>query len=139
MKYQKGFSLIELMITLVIIGIIAGFAVPSYQNNIIQSARKTDGMPILQDIMNAQLSFFANDFTYTTDLTDLNYTDPIITESGRYSIKASQCVSDPDLTSCVLLTATGIGPQAIDGSLTLDTIGNKFHIRTDGTIEGWLD
>ncbi len=38
-NYLGGFSLIELLVTLTIIGIIAGFALPAYQNQVVRTIR----------------------------------------------------------------------------------------------------
>jgi type IV pilus assembly protein PilE len=122
---QKGFNLIELMIVLVIIGILAGVAIPAYQDNVMRSSRG-DGMTILLDIMRAQENFFANEFTYTTDLTDLNYNASQSSASGKYIITAGTCGGDP-LTQCVSLTATAQQGQTTDGNLTLDSRGNRTH------------
>ncbi len=135
MRKKQGFTLIELMITVTIIGIITSIAIPSYYSNVISSARRAEGMPALLDIMRAQENFYANNFTYTSDLTDLNYSDPSITDSDRYSISASICGAGIALTSCILLRATGINAQAGDGFLELDSIGNRNH---NGGTDGWL-
>ena len=122
---QKGFNLIELMIVLVIIGILASVAIPAYQDNVMRSSRG-DGMTALLDIMRAQENFFANEFTYTTNLTNLNYDASQKSASGKYAITASACGSDP-LTECIRLTATARLGQGADGNLTLDSRGNRTH------------
>jgi type IV pilus assembly protein PilE len=48
---QQGFTLIELMITVVIMGIVASIAYPSYQNNVMQS-RRADAKGALLDLAN---------------------------------------------------------------------------------------
>ncbi|MGR6873380.1 type IV pilin protein [Pseudomonas sp. HK3] len=122
---QQGFNLIELMVTLVIIGILASVAVPAYRDNVIRASRG-DGMTALQSIMNAQENFFINELTYTTDLTQLNLTAAQVSPSGKYIITASACGARP-LTECVRLTATGQNAQAADGILTHDSQGVNTH------------
>ena len=124
---QKGFSLIELMIVVTIIGILASIGLPAYQGNVMRSSRG-DGMTALLDVMRAQENFFANEFTYTSDLSNLNYN----ASSGKYKITASACGSDP-LTQCIKLTATAQEGQAADGNLTLDSRGNRTH----GSKQSW--
>jgi len=126
MKNQQGFSLIELIVVVAIIGIIASIAIPSYQNNVQKSAR-SEGMSETLDLMRAQENFFANNYNYTTNLTELNFNDPHVTANGRYEITAGACTGGLDLTQCILLTATAIGGQVEDGDLTLDSQGNRTH------------
>lgn len=132
MKHQKGFNLIELMVVVAIIGIIATIAVPSYNKSVAKSARG-EGMSEILDIMRSQENFFANNFTYTTDLSNLNYTTPYTTSSGRYTVTAAACAGLA-LTQCVNLTATAIGGQVVDGNLTLDSQGNRTH----GSNASWI-
>lgn len=128
---NRGFSLIELMIVVTIIGILASVGIPAYQNNVMKSSRG-EGMTSLLEAMRAQENFFANEFTYTTDLRELNYDANQSSSSGKYIITASACGSDP-LTQCVRLTATGQLGQAADGTLTLDSRGNRTH----GSSNSW--
>ncbi|MFY0700777.1 MAG: prepilin-type N-terminal cleavage/methylation domain-containing protein [Bermanella sp.] len=131
MKF-KGFSLIELMVVVTIIGILASIGYPAYQDNVIRASRG-DGMAALLDIMRAQENFFANEFTYTEDLSDLNYDASHKTASGKYVITASECASDIPLTQCIRLIATAQAGQAQDGNLTFDSQGNKTH----GSKNSW--
>ena len=133
MQNQQGFSLIELVVVVAIIGLIASIAVPSYQDNVRKSAR-SEGMSETLDIMRAQENFFANNYNYTTNLTELNFSDPHVTTNGRYRITAGTCTGGLELTQCVLLTATAIGAQPDDGNLTLDSQGNRTH----GSETSWL-
>ena len=136
MKKQSGFTLVELMIVLVIIGIMASFAVPSYKNYIMRSIR-SEGMTAMLDLMRAQEDFFANNYRYTTTLSQLNYSIAVVTSSGGYSITARKCKdsdgADEDITDCVELIGDATGGQAEDGDLILNSRGER---KRDGDT-GW--
>lgn len=129
---QKGFSLIELMITVAIVGILAGIAYPSYQNYVLRTGR-ADGQAKLMEIMQAQERFYSQNQTYTANLGlgGLAYgvaADAAVpSNEGRYTITAQACTSST-IAQCVLLTAARAGAQTNDttcGSLTVDSRGTK--------------
>lgn len=126
-RTEKGFTLIELMITVAIIAIIAAIAYPSYLNQV-RDSRRSDGESALMEMMSAQERYYTDNSAYTTDLTNVGYaaSSDVATEGGWYKIKATSCGAG--INSCVQLTATGQNDQANDSGctpLTLDSRGTK--------------
>src|SRR5277367_3504163 len=58
-RLQKGFTLIELMIVIAIIGILAAIAIPAYQNYVIRS-QVTEGLSLADSWKTAVGEFFAS-------------------------------------------------------------------------------
>lgn len=69
---SKGFTIIELMIVVVIVGVLAAIALPAYQDYA-QRARRADAKTGLLELQMAMEKWRANNPTYTTDMTDLGY------------------------------------------------------------------
>lgn len=65
--HQHGFSLLELMTAVVIIGILAAIALPSYSNYVLRSNR-TVGKTILMQIAGQQENFFVDRKRYAAAL-----------------------------------------------------------------------
>jgi type IV pilus assembly protein PilA len=64
---QKGFTLIELMIVVAIIGILAAIAIPAYQDYTIR-AQVTEGMNLAGGVKTAVAEYYANYGTWPTAL-----------------------------------------------------------------------
>ena len=62
-KSQSGFSLIELLIVLVIIGILAGIAIPRYMSSTVK-AKQTEAKELLHQIYLMERSFYQNNDHY---------------------------------------------------------------------------
>ncbi|ARU89811.1 type IV pilin protein [Pseudomonas sp. M30-35] len=129
---QKGFTLMELMIVVAIIGILAAIAYPSYQDYVLRSGR-SDGQAWLMRIMQAQERFYSQNQTYTTNLgagglaMGVAANAAVISEDQRYSITAAAC-ANVTIANCVMLSAAPQGAQARDnecGTLTLNSRGTK--------------
>jgi len=81
-QIQKGFTLIELMIVVAIIGILAAIAIPAYQDYTIR-AQVTEGLNLASAVKAGVSESFANTGSWPLDLTTAggnNGTPP----SGKY-------------------------------------------------------
>lgn len=122
MKLNKGFTLIELMIAVIIIGILASIVYPSYVEYVVKSAR-SEGVAAVMRVANLQEQYYLDNRTYTTDMTKLGLlASPFITENGHYSVTSSGKAS-------VTVTATAKGIQASRdaacATITLTSAGVK--------------
>lgn len=122
---NKGFTLVELMIVVLIVGILAGVALPSYQNSMLKG-RRSDAMSALLDAANRQEQLMLDRSTYTADMTDLGFSaDPFISEENHYTIDAVACGTGT-IANCYVLTASprAGSPQAKDAYCTSFTLGS---------------
>ena len=72
MKRQKGFSLIELMVVVVIIGILATVGVPQYQK-FQMKAKRSEAKSLLGGMYTSQKAFFAEWTQYYADFNAVGY------------------------------------------------------------------
>ena len=115
-----GFTLIELMVVVAIVGILASIAIPSYQSYVTKGNRAAAQQYMLK-IASREEQYIQDARAYT-DITGLGLTAPAET-SGKYTFTAvtNNAATPPSYT----ITATAIGGQVSDGDLTLDSTGAK--------------
>ena len=120
----QGFTLMELMVVVAIIGIMAGIGLPQYNNRVV-AAKRSDAMQMLTRVMASQERYFANEITYTADLTDLGFASAASIDSSESIYKVTATACGGGIGQCVLLTAVPQAGQASDGNLTLNSRGAK--------------
>jgi len=133
----KGFTLIELMVTVVIIGILASIAFPAYQNSVRQ-ARRADAQGVLMQLNNTMERVFTQSNTYTiATLCTAPATPagcifpneaPLDGATKFYDLSISAVTANT-----FTLLATPKNGQAGDGNLTLNSTGAK----TWGALNSW--
>ena len=138
MRYQvgKGFTLIELMITVAIIAILAAIAIPAY-NAQVQKTRRADGIAMLMQIAQQQERYFSKNFSYATSVTDLGYSaTPTASDEGYYNVSTSSaaCVSGT-VNSCFVISAVAVGAQLDDTSCRTFKM-NELGSRTSDDSSG---
>lgn len=79
-KTQQGFTLIELMIVVAIIGILAAIAIPAYQDYTVR-AQVTEGLNLASDLKAAVAETYANDGVWPVDNAAVGIVDA---KQGKY-------------------------------------------------------
>jgi type IV pilus assembly protein PilA len=105
---QKGFTLIELMIVVAIIGILAAIAIPAYQDYTVRS-QVTEGMNLASAVETGAAEYFANTGSFPTTLSAAGISS---SPAGKY-----------------------VQAIALNGSITI-TYGNQVNSVVNGQTLG---
>lgn len=111
-KAQAGFTLIELMIVVAIIGILAAVALPAYQDYTVKA--KASEMTSISSTARTALALAFNEGTLssTTDNTSLGLPLPAVI-TGKY-VASVTAVGVDNLTGTVTVVSQGYGDATID-------------------------
>ena len=121
MKQEKGITLIELMVVVLIVAVLAGIAIPAY-TGYLQRARRADAKTALEQVRASQEMWRAEKGIYSSNETELKNTmgAPKISISAYYTW-AFTATGDKAWKA----QATALGSQTTDGNLTIDQDGTK--------------
>jgi type IV pilus assembly protein PilE len=126
-----GFSLIELMVTVVIISVLVAIAIPTYIDKV-RKSRRTEAKTVLLDLAGREERFYNTNNTYSVLPSDLGYgaiaaAFPMTVGSGYYTVSVALVAGPPagytitaapvagndqaKDTHCQLFTLTSTGVQ----------------------------
>ena len=146
MRRATGFTLMELIITLIIIAVLAAIAFPSY-TSYLQRGRRSEAQQLMVSIANRETQYLLDSRMYTNVIgaTGLNANTErfTCTPSGApttcanlyYSVTVA--VDNAATPPTYTVTATALGSQAADGNLTLTHAGTKERKVGAGPDLGW--
>ena len=141
-KLTAGFTLIEMMIVVAILGIISAIALPSY-TEYVQRGKRSDAKVELLRMAQLQESYFVQNLSYASTTAQLGFTGIVESEQMEYTIELDVPAGcdGTSANSCAsfTLTAEGNGAQATDkcGDFTLTNTGLKGSGGTETVARCW--
>lgn len=118
-----GFSLIELMVAIAIVGILVAIAFPSYSAHIVKKNRSL-AQTHLMDIVQREQQYLLDKRSYASTLSDLTISTPT-TVSSLYDINIAVAGGPPPSFTVTATPITGT-TQSSDGVLSINSSGTKL-------------
>jgi type IV pilus assembly protein PilE len=132
---QRGFTLIELMIAVVVIGILSAIAIPNYRSYV-QKAERGAAKAVMLNIAQTEERYYTNNGTYlaiaalpTAAPSGWQNYSGSSTTSVKYNITVAAGTIASSTTTLIsdayTITAAPVATDALCGTLKLDSTGAK--------------
>ncbi|WP_417595615.1 type IV pilin protein [Oceanospirillum sp.] len=128
---KQGFTLLELLIVLAIVGILAAVAYPSYKNYAFES-RRVDAYSSILRIQLAEERWRVSHNSYTSDMTDAGLDTATTSGEGFYTLS----VSHPSAVG-YRITASAIGSQSEDTGCNKIELTKSASGETRSPVHCW--
>jgi len=146
MRKARGFTLIETMIVVLIIGVLSVIAYPSYQRYQLRSNR-ADAQQFIMKMDARQRQILIEQRAYASAPNALNVgstgwaCSAANCTNSKYTITFNPAVNNAATPPSYTICAVPAGSQIPDGTLTLTSLGTKQRLTgtscTAGTDQGW--
>jgi len=134
LHHAEGFTLIEVMIVVVVVGILTAVAIPSYREYVLRSHRSS-AQAFMSTVANRQAQYLLDARGYAASHGALGLTVPSDIAT-RYNFATVVSAGPPPGYT---FTATPIGSQAPDrcGQLSIDNAGSKSAVAVNSSVQCW--